>query len=198
MSVYAHNLLMFWMVIFFASAHWQSSWNANTPRSSTQWEFHILCKPCITLVQTVLCCHHWAPAEKDVCIIKDTNCSLSSIILHHRHCFQLPRDHHELQRYFLSYIFLLCSSTSRCGQPSWKGCSDGVGTLWARWGAPESKRMSSWCSSTGLETASKWGGWLTSLWEANIYTIEVEEPQQPTVRPTIHPHLLNEHPPTLV
>lgn len=63
--------------------------------------------------------------------------------------------------------------------------------------ASERKMLMSWCSSTGLEADSLWGGWLTSLWEMSISEIEAKEPHQPTVMLTIHPHLVNEHPPTL-
>lgn len=62
--------------------------------------------------------------------------------------------------------------------------------------AREWKMLMSWCS-TGYGADSLWGGWLPSLCEMSISEIEAKEPHQPTVLPTIHPHLVNEHPPTL-
>lgn len=70
-------------------------------------------------------------------------------------------------------------------------------TFVATMAALERKMLMNWCSSTGLEADSLWGGWLTSLWEMSISEIEAKEPHQPTVMLTIHPHLVNEHPPTL-
>ncbi len=63
--------------------------------------------------------------------------------------------------------------------------------------ARERKILMSWCSSSGLGADSLWGGWLPSLCEMSISEIEAKEPHQPTVMLTIHPHLVNEHPPTL-
>lgn len=64
--------------------------------------------------------------------------------------------------------------------------------------ARERKMLMSWCSSAGFGTDSLWGGWLPSLCEMSISEIEAKEPHQPTVMLTIHPHLVNEHPPTLL
>lgn len=63
--------------------------------------------------------------------------------------------------------------------------------------ARERKMLMGWCSSAGFGADSLWGGWLPSLCEMRISEIEAKEPHQPKVMLTIHPHLVNEHPPTL-
>lgn len=71
--VYAHNFLMFRMEfrIFFPFALC-TTLAVIMERKHSEVQ-HSVGISYITLVQTVLC---WAPAEKGVCIIKDTNCSL--------------------------------------------------------------------------------------------------------------------------
>lgn len=71
------------------------------------------------------------------------------------------------------------------------------GTFMTDMVARERKMLMSWCSSAGLGADSLWGGWLPSLCQTSISEIEAEEPHRPTVMLTIHPHLVNERPPTL-
>ena len=64
--------------------------------------------------------------------------------------------------------------------------------------ARDRKMLISRCSSAGFSADSLWGGWRASLCEMSMSEIEAKEAHHPTVKLTIHPHWVNERPPTLL